>query len=171
MTPSPTSFRDRIDLGALEPYWHRSRDWWYERSPRERILLGVLAALGVIALIVLLLLPIRQAREDALDTIRDANFIEARLRSGDPALARTGQFRSGTPSAIVTDSVAAAQLQVQQVSAEGTGVRVVLADAPFDAVMLWVADVESSSNLRVRSAQIDGQPAPGIVSATFVLSE
>ena len=167
------ALHERIELGALAPYWHRTRDWWNDLSPRERVLLTVLAVVGGIALILLIALPMREARQDALDTIRHADLIEARLRSGGGgggAVNSAGPMRTGTPSAIVANSIAAAQLQVGQVAAEGNGVRVTLKDAPFDGVMLWVADVEATSNLRVRSADIRRQAAPGIVTASFVLA-
>lgn len=163
--------RDRFDLGAVAPYWHRALGWWSERSLREQVLLGTLSAIGVLGLLLIVISPIREARRDALTDIRDANLIESRLRSGGESLVRAGKFRRGTPSAIVTNSVAAAQLQVRQLDDQGDAVRVVLEDAPFDAVITWVADVEGSSNLRVRSADIARQGATGFVSATFVLGE
>lgn len=163
--------RERFDLGALGPFWQSTRDWWTQRSFREQMLLGALIATGVLGLLLLALSPIRNARADALDTIRNADLLESMLRGGGAPLARAGQFRRGTPSAIVTNSVSAAQLAVQEVNAEGQGIRVTLADAPFDAVMVWVEDLEATSNLRVRNADIRQQGAPGIVSATFVLSE
>ncbi|MGB3738708.1 MAG: type II secretion system protein GspM [Pontixanthobacter sp.] len=164
-----TPLHQRIELGALAPYWHRTRDWWNDLSPRERVLLTILGALGAVALVILIALPLREARQDALDTIRNADLIEARLRSGG-AVTGAGPMRTGTPSAIVANSIAAAQLQVGQVAAEGNGVRVTVSDAPFDGVMLWIADVEATSSLRVRSADIQRQGAPGIVTATFVLT-
>lgn len=163
--------QDRFNLEAVAPYWHRAYGWWSERSLREQILLGTLVAIGILGLLLIALSPIREARQDALSDIRDANLLEARLRNGGGSLARAGEFRRGTPSAIVTNSVAAAQLQVQQMDDQGGAVRVVLADAPFDAVITWAADIEASSNLRVRSAEIVRQGAPGFVSATFVLGE
>ncbi len=158
-----------VDLGALAPYWQTTRDWWGTRSDRERVLLTILAAIASVALLLAILLPLREARQDARETIRNADLIEAHLRSGNGALARSGPMRTGTPSAIVTNSLAAAQLQVGRVAAEGDAVRLTLENAPFDAVMIWVADVETTSNLRVRDVDITGQPAPGTVSASIVL--
>lgn len=163
--------RDRLDLGSIAPYWHRSLGWWSERSLREQILLGTLAAIGILGLLLIVLAPIREARQDALSDIRDADMLEALLRSGGEPMARLGKFRRGTPSGIVTNSLAAAQLEVGQIDDQGDAVRVVLQDAPFDTVVAWIADVEGTSNLRVRSADIDRQGAPGFVSATFVLGE
>ncbi|OBX19805.1 hypothetical protein A9995_04395 [Erythrobacter sp. QSSC1-22B] len=163
--------RDRLDLDYLAPYWQRTRGWWSERSVREQILLGSLAAIGILGLLLIVLAPIREARQDSLADIRNAAMLDARLRSGGESMARLGTFRRGTPSAIVTNSLAAAQLEVGQIDDQGDAVRVVLQDAPFDTVITWIADVEGTSNLRVRSADIDRQGAPGFVSATFVLGE
>jgi general secretion pathway protein M len=163
--------RDRFDLSAVEPYWHQIRAWWVERSLREQILLGSLAAFGIFGLLLVILSPLRQERFDALADIRDASILEARLRAGGSDLALTGKFRRGTPSAIIADSAAAAQLQVQQVEPQGSDVRVTMADVPFDTVITWIADVEGSSNLRIRTAKIERQGAAGFVSVTLVIGE
>lgn len=162
--------RDRFNLSAIEPYWHRVRSWWTERSLREQVLLGGLAAAGILALLLAILAPLRQERLDSLADIRAAALLEARLRAGGD-IAAIGKFRSGTASAIVTDSTAAAKITVQQVEPQGADLRVTLADSPFDSVITWIADVESTSNLRLRSAQIERRGAAGFVSATLVLGE
>lgn len=163
--------RDRFDLARIEPYWLRVRVWWSERSIREQILLGALAAMGIFGLLLVILAPLRQDRLDALADIRAAALLEARLRAGGGDLATVGKFRRGTASAIVTDSAAAAQIAVQQVEPQGSDLRVTLADAPFDAVVTWIAEIESTSNLRLRNATIERQGAAGFVSATLVLGE
>ena len=161
---------DRLELGALAPYWERLQDWWTERSPRERLLLGSLAALGILALLLAILAPLRDAREEARADIRSANLLEAWLRSGAD-LSRLGGFSDGTASAIVADTAAAAQLQLAQTAQSGSDVSVTVQDANFDAVMTWIADMEATSNLRLKSALMIGEGAPGMVNATLVFGE
>lgn len=166
MTREPRFTLPNVELGALEPYWHRLRDWWGARSLREQVLLGGLAAVGILALLLLVLAPLREERADAIADIRAANLIQARLLSG----ASMGtQFRTGAPSVIVAETAAARQLTVEQAEPAGTDIRVVLAPAPFDAVMNWIAEVEATSNLRVRDLTLQGQGAAGYVDATVVL--
>lgn len=162
-----------FSLGALGPWWQRSRIWWTERSLREQILLGVLSAVGIVALLlVAVIAPLRSQREAALANIRNASLLEARLRTGGPDLARGSKVRRGTSSAIITDSISAAQLTIQRIEPEGGNTRIVLGDAGFDKVVQWVADIEATSRLRVVSADIQRSKqggAAGLVSASFVL--
>lgn len=159
----------RFSLAPLEPYWHRAGTWWSERSLREQILLGTLAAIAIFTLLLMLVIvPLRDAREDAQARIRDAALIEARLRAGGD-LTGSIRFRGATASAIVTDSAAAAALTIERIEPEGTATRVVLGGAPFEQVMHWIAEIEQNSRLRVREADIERQPSPGLVSATIVL--
>lgn len=160
---------DRISLAALEPYWHRARLWWSERSLREQVLLGSLAAIAAFALLLVgIIIPLSEARADARAQIRNAALLEARLRAGG-GLANTGRVRRGTASAIITDSAAAAQLTIQRIEPEGGFTRVVFTDTSFDLVLTWIADVEQTSRLRIRDADIERKPAPGMVSASLLV--
>lgn len=156
----------RVELGALEPYWLRMRDWWGERSLREQVLLGGLAVVAIFALLLLVLVPLREERADAIADIRAADLIEARLLSG---ASMGAQFRTGEPSAIVAEIAAARRITVEQSQPAGSDIRVALAPAPFDAVMNWIAEVEATSNLRVRNLSLQRQGAAGYVAATVVL--
>ena len=164
------AFTDRFDLAALDPYWARIGEWWVGRSFRERVLLAVLAAIALVALILLVFAPLAEARAEARADLRSAALLEARLQSGED-LAGLGQFRTGTPSAIVVDSAAAARLELANTQPVGNDVRVTFENATFDGVVAWIADVEATSDLRLKSAQLDGQAAPGLVSATLVLGQ
>jgi general secretion pathway protein M len=160
----------RPGLAAIEPYWRHARIWWTGRSPREQVLIGVLIALAIGATVLLgVIAPLRSVRADALADIRSAALLEARLRAGGADLARRGLSRRGTPSAIVTDSAAAAGLTIQQIETEGGQTRVVVADAPFERVLQWIADMERTSRLRVNSLEVSRKDSPGIVATTLVL--
>ena len=47
--------------------------------------------------------------------------------------------------------------------------RVVLEDAPFDAVILWLDAVQRDQGLRVSEIEITRRPAPGVVNAVLAL--
>lgn len=163
-----------LDLTALEPGWLRSRDWWGQRSLREQVLIGGLIAVGCFALLlIVVIVPLRSVRAAAYNNLHNAALLEAQLRQGGGQGAGSGQhaaMRRGTPSAILTDSAAAARLSIQRMEPEGGNTRVDLGDAPFSQVMAWIADVERNSRLRVQQAQIDQKNTPGIISASFVFS-
>ena len=162
----------RLDLSALQPYWRRGHEWWSARSLREQVLLGSLAAIAICALMLALVVsPLRDARSEALARIRSADILEARLRSGGDSLSRGMAFRTGTVSAIVTNSTTAANLQLSTIENMGADSRVVFENVPFDAVMNWVADIERNSPLSVRNVAITRETAPGYVSATLVVGE
>jgi general secretion pathway protein M len=164
-------FAPGLDLSALEPSWHRSRGWWSERSLREQLLIGGLAAMAILALLLVgVIVPLRGLREAAYAKLHDAAFLDAQLRQGGTGLGQRPAMRRGTPSAILTDSAAAARLSIQRMEPEGGNTRIDLGDAPFGQVMTWIADVERNSRLRVQQAQIDQKGAPGVVSASFVFS-
>jgi len=159
----------RVSLAPLEPYWRRAGLWWSERSTREQILLGALTAVGIFTLLLAgVIVPLRDMRAEARADIRNAALLEARLRAGGD-LMNAGRVRRGTASAIITDSAAAVNLIIQRIEPEGGNTRVVLSDAPFEAVLTWIADIEQSSRLRVRDADIERKPTPGMVSASIVV--
>ncbi len=164
-------FTDRVAMSALHPARHRMRAWWAIRSTREQVLIGGLAAVAIFTVFLLaVVVPLRAIRQADYDDLHTIALLEARLRAGG---ANTGQplaMRHGTPSAILTDSAAAARLTIERIEPEGGNTRVVLGDASFDQVMRWVAGVEATSRLRVDQAQIDRKGGPGIVRATFVVT-
>lgn len=163
-----------FDLAALEPWWHRVRSWWTERSLREQVLIGGLAAVAIFALLLVgVIVPLRNVRAAAYEELHNAARLEAQLRQGSSSqtggLGQPGAMRRGTASAILTDSAAAAHLSIQRMEPEGGNTRVEIGDAPFSQVMGWIADVERNSRLRVQQAQID-QKGAGIVTASLVFS-
>ena len=164
-------FASGLDLSALEPWWHRSRGWWSERSLREQVLIGGLAAIAIFALLLVgVIVPLRGLRAASYTELHNAALLDAQLRQGGAGPGQHTPMRRGTPSAILTDSAAAARLSIQRMEPEGGNTRIDLGDAPFSQVMTWIADVEHNSRLRVQQAQIDQKGAPGVVSASFVFS-
>ncbi len=158
-------------LAALEPFWHRGRSWWSERVVREQILIGGLCAVLIFAaLLILVIRPMQDVRAGALADIRAADMISARAEVAGPLLTSGAKVRRGTPSTIVTQSAVAAGLSVQRIEPEGNRLRVVLADAPFETVIRWTADLEATSALRVGEARIERTDTPGMVSAQFLLA-
>lgn len=163
--------RPTFSLGAVEPYWQRTRLWWVERSQREQLLLGALAAVAIFGfLLVAIVAPLRGARNDALTRMRDAALIEAQVRAGGEGALRVGKMRRGGASAILTDSASAARLTIQRIEPDGANTRVVLADAPFDQVIGWIAEIEQTSRLRAGQVRIERKGAAGLVAATLVFA-
>ncbi len=144
------------------------RAWWTLRSPREQALLAVLGLLALATLLVLgVIAPLRAIRQADYRELHTLSLLEARLKSSPTGAAVA--MRTGTASAILTESAAAAHLPIERIEPEGAQTRVVTGDAPFDQVIHWIADIEATSRLRVDQAQIERKGGPGIVRATFVV--
>jgi general secretion pathway protein M len=140
--------------------------WWAGLSRRERLLVGGLGAiLAVLALTFLVIKPLQGARASAFADIRQYETLNARIRAAGRLAPSQPALRSGPPAAIVAQSATGFGL-TPTTTDSGAGVRAVLADAPYDAVMAWIADVSKTSSLGVTRAAIQRGTAPGHVSAT-----
>jgi general secretion pathway protein M len=159
-----------MKLGSLEPWWDRGTLWWSDRSRREQRLLGALAAIGLVALLLVAVVkPLEAARARATADIRTYDMLAMRLRASGPGLGAA--VRRGPPATVVAASAGATGVNVQRVEPEGGRLTVVLADAPFDAVLRFVADLERTSALRVAEARIEqSNSGPGLVTARFVMA-
>ena len=156
-----------MKLATLNPWWERGSGWWRDRSGREQLLLGVLAALAVTAvLLIAVIRPLEAARARAAADIRTYDMLATRLRAPGLAIAT----HKGPPSQIVSQTAAANGLTVQRVEPENGRLRVVFADAPFEAVLRWVSEVERTSPLRISEAQIERSSQGNGVSAQFLLA-
>lgn len=157
-------------LASLEPWWDRGTAWWSGRSQREQVLLGALAGLGILALLLIAVVrPLETARAQAAADIRTYEMLALRVRAAGPGLG-VASARKGAPSAVVAASAATASVNVERVEPEGGRLTVVLAPAPFDNVLRFVADLEQTSALRIGEAKIEAGPnADGTVNAQFVV--
>ena len=154
----------------VEPYWVRGRGWWLERSERERMLLGGLAAVALVALILTLIVnPLQTARAKALADIRTYETLSASLRAAGPNLAQPGVRRTGSASEIVTTSAASFGLTIQRIEPEEGRTRVVMEQVPYDNVVGWLADLERTSDLTIVEVRLDRGTIGGRVSAQVVV--
>jgi general secretion pathway protein M len=162
----------RFDLASLfptfAPAWGKAAGWWQARSGREQWLLGVAGVLlAGWLLAVTVILPIQRARAAALADIRTYEALTARLHEAGPLGASPPQA-SGPPQAILSSSAAPFGI-LPVVNSDAAGLRVIIAEAPYDAVMRWIAAVEQTSSLRVTKLRLTRRPASGFVSAELVV--
>lgn len=155
-----------IRTPALESSIARFDAWWSARSPRERMMLAILAALfaGVV-LVFAVIQPLQNARAKALADIRTYETINARLRIAGPIAPRRAP-RNGAPAQVLSESAASFGLSPRVEQAPG-GVRAVIADASYETIMSWLADLGATAKLRVRSVSLQRGATPGHVSATI----
>lgn len=163
-----------LDFATLfptaEPARQRLIGFWQARSTREQWLLGGLGTLLLLWIVItLIVLPIQRARAEALADIRTYEGLSARLRSvGTLGAAPATAQASGPPAAILSSTGTQFGI-VAVVHQAGPDVRVTVGDAPYDAVLRWIAAVEQSSRLRVTRIRLDRRPASGFVAADLTV--
>lgn len=155
---------------TFDPAWQSTVAWWQARSLREQWLLGMLGGLLAIWLLAAtVILPIQRARAAALADIRTYENLTTRLRSAGTIGASTPQVQaSGPPNAILATTGSQFGI-VPVVNSDPSGLRVTVGDAPYDALMRWIATVEQSSSLRVIRMRLVRRPASGFVSADLMV--
>lgn len=141
--------------------------WWQNAAPRERWLVGVMGVLlALVVLVYGVVKPLQAARADALADIRTYETLTARIRAaGTLTTPRTGPRREGSPAKVASDAASGFGLAVTPQDVAG-GVRVTIADAPYESVMAWLGDLSASSNLRVRRLDLRRGTVAGRVAGT-----
>jgi len=156
----------RIVRIVEHPIVERVRVWWTGLTPRERVLVGTLGVLLTLAILVYgIVRPLQASRADSMASIRTYETLLARVGAA-PALGATAgpPPRTGSPADILTQSAATLGIQAA-IEATPTGVRATVADAPYDAVVNWMADVARTSALSATRVDIRRGTGPGRVSA------
>ena len=156
----------------MDKYRAIAQDWFLQRSPRERLLLCVLGACALVWIAVSVIWqPLRQHRS-ALEN-RIALYDVGLTALQNPAfVARKGtaMIVDNRPvPVILTESAAVFQLAIRRLESEGAGARIVLEDASFEQVILWLETLKREHGLNVTALEMARKPAPGVVSTTFAL--
>lgn len=153
-------------MPTLEAWLARFDAWWDGLSRRERVMVGGLAAiLAAVLLVFGVVKPLQAARAQALADIRQYETLTARIRAAGRLEPARAPQRTGTPAAIVAGSASSLGLTAAT-EPSGGGVRAKIADAPYEGVMAWIADVSKTSALAPARVSIVRGAAAGHVSAT-----
>jgi general secretion pathway protein M len=156
----------RIRSSGLEAAIARFDAFWQARSPRERLMLTVLALLlAGIVLVFGVIKPLQAARAQAYADIRTYETLNARIRAAGTLSAAPARQRSGTPIDQIRQS---AQTQGLAATTEALpdGVRAAVTEGNYDAVMAWIADAGATTPLSATRVSIRRATGPGRVSAT-----
>jgi len=144
--------------------------WWDARAPRERLLLWVMGmALVVWIVVAAVLQPLQAAQARAQDRVMRYDRALAVVQSLPIATGAVTAPDDRPLNRVITETAAAFQLTIRRLEPEGPRIRVVLDEAPFDAVILWLDAVQHDHALRVAEAEMIRRPALGVVTATLVL--
>ena len=144
-------------------------------TPRERWLILGAVAFGLVLLgWVLLWQPVQRDREALRARIADALTVQAALDRHPPdtaVRAASAPVPGGPISARVTRSAQAAGIALARLEPRGAELTALVDEAPFVAIVDWIAEMERAEGVRLTGVAIDRRPAPGVVSARLDLED
>ncbi len=148
----------------------RLKSWWAGRSPRERVLLaGLGAALGLYLAVALVAQPLVAARAEALAEIGRTDAALARLAALPEDAAPVSPAPLRAVIAILTETAPEFDLAIRRIEPEGSGARLVVEDAGFAEIVLWIEALERKHGLALIALEMDRRPELGTVSARLTL--
>lgn len=158
---------------TLDAWGTRFSRWWSGLAPRERLLVGTLGViLAALVLVFGIVKPLQAARSEALADIRTYETLTARVRAAG-TLAPQGarpQQRSGAPAEAAQAAAGEAGITAS-ITPGGGGLTAQVAEAPYEGVVGWIADVERTTPLRARRVELRKGAAAGRVSATVEFAQ
>jgi general secretion pathway protein M len=153
------------------------RAWYSNLAERERRVVTLGAAVGVVLVLLAIILPlnrnIAQARQRITTKQGDLAFIQDATPQLAAAGPGSGEAATGESLVVLIDTSAresgiGKSLSSSQATAD-KGLRIRLENVPFDALVAWLARLSQSHGVRVESAEIEAAGEPGLVNAGLLL--
>jgi general secretion pathway protein M len=146
-----------------------------ELSPRERRLVGVGAAVGVLLLVFGILIPLDRSVAHAQQRLAKKNVDLSWMQSVAPELQSAAQPPAATGESLLViidrsarESGLAGSLAGSEPGGPGT-LSVRLEKAPFDTLIEWLTRLAQQNGVTIESATIERAGEPGKVNAALVL--
>jgi len=151
----------------------RLRKLWESRSPRDRVIIAVLAALVAAALYLALVQSAYRGRAklgSSVTALRtqarlldaDANEL-ARARAVPPAPAPQADLRTQVQAQADAAGLASALVRIDALNADQ--VKVAFGSVPFADWLSWIATLQAQ-HIRLEAGRIEALSTPGLVSVT-----
>jgi general secretion pathway protein M len=153
------------------------RTWYANLAERERRVVTLGAAAGVVLVLLAIILPlnrnIAQARQRITTKQGDLAFIQEATPQLAAAGPGSGEAATGESLVVLIDTSAresgiGKSLSSSQATAD-KGLRIRLENVPFDALVAWLARLTQSHGVRVETAEIEAAGEPGLVNAGLFL--
>ena len=153
------------------------RAWYSNLAERERRVVTLGAAVGVVLLLLAIILPLNRNIAQARQRITTKQGELAFIQDATPQLAAagpgSGEAATGESLVVLIDSSAresgiGKSLSSSQATAD-KGLRIRLDNVPFDALVAWLARLSQSHGVRVESAEIEAAGETGFVNAGLLL--
>lgn len=139
-------------------------------SPREVSLLRVCAAgLSLLALWMMVVSPALRARATSEAQLADLDRLFAVLDRVSPAQGRSAEISLPPLRQRVTETAAAAAIEIRRLDPQGSVLSVTLGDIGFSNLAGWLDTLTVTQRVRIVGAEIARRPEPGVVSARLVL--
>jgi general secretion pathway protein M len=158
---------------TLDAWGAKIAGWWSGLSARERWMVGTLGlVLGVLLLVFAVVKPLQAARAEALADIRTYETLTARVRAAGILVPKGSQpqVRQGAPADAVQAAASDAGIAAT-IAMGGAGLTAQIAEAPYEAVIGWIADVERTTPLRAHCVELRKGGAAGRVSASVEFAQ
>jgi general secretion pathway protein M len=131
---------------------------WNERSPRERLMLTVGAALvGLVLVYYVILLPLLNFRDGARQRYEDAVATYGLVDQAAARPADGGTMDASALRSVLTRTAQENGIVVNRINSEGDGVDLTISGASMRQVYGWLAFLYNEHGVRVTDGQI--QPA------------
>ncbi|PCC99874.1 type II secretion system protein GspM [Halopseudomonas pelagia] len=155
--------------------------WWAGLAPRERVILiaGMMVLAGLLIWLAIVE-PLADGRSSlrgevaALSADHDwMQQVAAEVRRRASSQAGAGAIGAGNGSVLTLVEVSAnasgMRSAMTRVQPEGQGARLWFDSVSFDALVSWLAELETRQNLRISQLAVDAGEAPGLVSARVLV--
>ena len=153
------------------------RTWYANLAERERRVVTLGAAAGVVLVLLAIILPLNRNIAQARQRITTKQGDLAFIQEATPQLAAAGPGggaqATGESLVVLIDTSAresgiGKSLSSSQATAD-KGLRIRFDNVPFDALVAWLARLSQSHGVRVESAEIEAAGEPGLVNAGLLL--
>lgn len=150
--------------------------FWSERNQREQNLLAIALAVIVFGLLYVLLIdPALSGRTDLEKQLpglrQQAAEVQALAREAGPAAAKAVAPAPPMTRDSIESSLTRRGLKPQSVTLSGDLAKVQLNGASFASTIQWLDEMHKTARVAVVEANIEVQPQPDTVNATFSLRQ